>query len=537
MKRILAIFTTLLLAITLIACDKTPETNVKVTTSLFENDGTSLTVELEIEDPDNDLKGDITLEVRKSEDSTLVGRSIIKTKEALLDDETKESRFTGLSVGVKYYLEVSSTINEEPVKLLKQDFTSKLPDEVEIKTVEDFFNIRHKRNAKYTLMSDLDFEGYEEEISSNMISTFTGIFNGNGKTIKNYTLESSNINLGIFQQLSTNAEVFDLTIDKMTINHKGKATGSKRVGLLFGQNTTSTTKVSNITIKNSTINLEVNSESNFTEIGFLGGASIANIKDINIDNTNTINITQERIGQAKIGGLLGKVDHTSTTDVTIDNINVAGIINYEIKQTKDAGLRASSDSVNRFTANLGGVIGEAKNLKLTNAIIKTEINFNESEFVIAAINEDRKRDFYLNINVAGVFATSLNVKLDNVLYNGSINVEEVLLTSELEQEELDKMKYKYEISVNVAGLLNNTAIFNSSLVNVLRLGDNFNLSEQSEANLVYGLLFTYANSISYNKDNNRFGIMDLVDSEDKIRVFNNLTDLFAEGSWVLENNK
>lgn len=537
MKRLLGLFTTLLLAVTLIACKKTPKTNVKVTTNFFENNGNSVTVELKIEDPDDELKGNITLEVRKDEDDKLVGRSVTKTKAELLDEDTKETTFSGLTIGVKYYLEVNSTVNEEPVNLLKYEFTSKLPDEINIETVEDFFNIRHKRNAKYTLMSDLDFEGYEEEISSNMISTFTGIFDGNGKTIKNYTLESSNINLGIFQQLSTNAEVFNLTIDNMTINHKGKATGSKRVGLLFGQNTTSTTKVSNITIKNSTINLEVNSESNFTEIGFLGGASIANIKDINIDDTNTINITQERIGQTKIGGLLGKVDHSSTTDVNIDNIYVAGKINYKIKQTKDAGLRAVSDSVDRFTANLGGLIGEAKNLKLTNAIVKTEIKISESEFVIAAINEDRKGKFFLNINVAGLFASSVNVKLNNILYNGLINVEEVTLTSELEQEELDDMKYKYEINVNVAGLLNNTEIFNSSIDKVIRKNDNFQLSPQVEANLVYGILFTYANKINYNKETNNFGIINIVDPKDEIRVFNNLTDLFDEGSWVLENNE
>ena len=31
--------------------------------------------------------------------------------------------------------------------------------------------------------------------------------------------------------------------------------------------------------------------------------------------------------------------------------------------------------------------------------------------------------------------------------------------------------------------------------------------------------------------------MNIVDPDDKLRVFNNLTDLFDEGSWVLENNE
>ena len=44
MKRLLGLFTTLLLALTLSACKKTPETNVKVTIGTFNNNGTSVTV-------------------------------------------------------------------------------------------------------------------------------------------------------------------------------------------------------------------------------------------------------------------------------------------------------------------------------------------------------------------------------------------------------------------------------------------------------------------------------------------------------------
>lgn len=537
MKKLLSIFVIVLLTFVLVSCkDDTAKTNVKVTMGVFENNGTSITFELNVEDKDSEIEGDFRIVVKSEKDSTY-NRELTRTKAELIGDEEEEDvklTFSGLTVGTKYVVEVYTTLNEKSTKLLSYSFTSQLPDELEIRTVEDFFNIKNKRNAKYTLMNDLDFTGYEEEIKDNLISTFSGVFNGNNKTIKNYTLESSSINLGLFQQLSTNAEVFDLTIDNMTINHKGKATGSKRIGFLFGQNTTTTTKVNNITIKNSTINVDVNSESNFVEIGFLGGASVASVSNIVIEDTNVINVNQERLGLTKIGGLLGKIDNTATTDVELKNIITKGTINYAINQTADAGLKGqlSNDTP---TINIGGLVGDAKNVKLDNAIVETVINFDESEFKIIDFNEKRTKNYFLNVNVTGLFATSTNVDLKNVLVDVTIDVKEIKLTNELDEEDQAAMKYEYILSLNVAGLLSNTSIYTNKINNVIRLNDNIVVAAQSDATLNYGLLFVRALNVSLNKETNKFGIMNLTDPADQIRVFNSLNELFAEGSWILEN--
>lgn len=549
MKKIIGLITTLIFVIILISCKNLPETFVKIEMGSFDNNGTSFVFDLKIEDPDNELLGDVKINITKEGETTYL-RELTRTKDSLMDEDTKELTFSSLAVGTLYHIKVISTINEKSMTLLNYSITSKLPDEISITTVEDFFNIKEKRNAKYTLENDLDFADYEDEINDNIISTFTGIFNGNGYSIKNYTLRSSNINLGLFQQLSTNAEVHNLVIDNMLItnplnsNDKPiKVTGSKRVGFLFGQNTTVSTKISNITIKNSTIDLIVNSESNFNEFGFLGGAGIAEINNINIDNTNTLTINQERLGQTKIGGLLGKLDHSSTQDVLMSEINVAGTINYVINQNNDGGLRASSDSVDRFDANIGGLIGSAKNLQLTNAIVDTKINVLESNFIITAINESRRKDFLLNINIGGLFASSVNVELTDVLYRGSIDLAKFSVTSSLDEEDLDKMRYEYKLNLNVAGLLNNTQIYNEKLVRILRASDLINIAPQeatgvkSTISLTEGVLFTNARNIRYNQETNTFGIIDgIVDTNNQIRIFNNLSDLFEAGSWVLENS-
>lgn len=307
MRKILSLFVTFLLVLTLVACTKeTVKTNAELKIINFENNGTSVTFNLELKDPDDEITGDIRIFIKDNEDFE---RNQTTTKDELIlddeEDELKNFSFGGLTLNKRYEIEVSSTISEKAVVLATKSFTARAPHEINVETVEDFFTIKDNRNAKVTLMNDLDFADYHDEINDNLIGTFTGTFNGNGKTIKNYKISSSNINQGLFQQLSTNAEVYDLNIDNMVIDHKGDVTGTKRVGFLFGNNTTSTAKVRNITITNSTINLTLNSESITNEVGFLGGASVASIENINIDNTNTINITQKRLGTVKVGGLLG----------------------------------------------------------------------------------------------------------------------------------------------------------------------------------------------------------------------------------------
>lgn len=549
MKKILSIFVTLLLMVTLVACNNSEvETSAELKIVNFENNGTSVTFNLELEDSEDEITGDIRIVISDDKDFE---RSTTTTKAELIDaedeDELIDFSFSGLTLNTRYTIEVNSTISEKSVTLETRTFTARAPQEINVETVEDFFEISSSRNAKVTLMNDLDFADYADEINENLITTFTGKFNGNGKTIKNYKISSSNINQGLFQQLSTNAEVYDLNIDNMVIDHKGDVTGTKRIGFLYGNNTTTTAKVRNITITNSKMNLTLNSESITNEIGFLAGSSVASVEDINIDDSNTINITQKRLGLVKVGGLLGKADNTSTTDINIKNIEVAGVINYEIAQDKDAGLRTTTNSRSSLQVDLGGLIGRASNIVATNIIVGTTINVLESELFLIDVASDRtvkdNGNVSINFNVAGLYASSANVTLVEVVNDGKINVEKINFDTEVTKEDFEELSYDYFINLNVAGLLVNTSIYNEKLNNVLLvLNDNLNvvldplvdLNDFTKTNFIEGLLFTNGRNINYNKDTNKFGVLGTTDNED-VRVFDSLEDLFDEDSWIIKN--
>lgn len=549
MRKILSLFVTFLLVLTLVACTKeTVKTNAELKIINFENNGTSVTFNLELKDPEDEITGDIRIFIKDNEDFE---RNQTTTKDELIlddeEDELKNFSFGGLTLNKRYEIEVSSTISEKAVVLATKSFTARAPHEINVETVEDFFTIKDNRNAKVTLMNDLDFADYHDEINDNLIGTFTGTFNGNGKTIKNYKISSSNINQGLFQQLSTNAEVYDLNIDNMVIDHKGDVTGTKRVGFLFGNNTTSTAKVRNITITNSTINLTLNSESITNEVGFLGGASVASIENINIDNTNTINITQKRLGTVKVGGLLGKADNTSTNDINIKDINVSGVINYEIAQDKDAGIITTKNSRATLQVDLGGLIGRASNIVATNVIVGTTINVLDSTLFIVDVANDRvtkdNGNVTINLNVAGLYASSANVNLVEVLYDGVINVNKVSVDTDVAKENFEELNYEYNINLHVAGLLANTLIYNEKLLNVLLVLDNnlevvidplVDLNDVVNTNVFEEVLFTNGRNINYDKDNNKFGVLGTTDNDD-IRVFASLDELFAEDSWIINN--
>lgn len=133
------------------------------------------------------------------------------------------------------------------------DITVRLVSKV-IYTVEDFNAIRYDLNGTYALGADLDFENqafwpigkaYEAE-SDGSYSTgvFEGVFDGNGHTISNITINaldyaegedgngqgpslggvqgnSQNYNNGIFMQTSANAQIINTNFNNITVNCQG----------------------------------------------------------------------------------------------------------------------------------------------------------------------------------------------------------------------------------------------------------------------------------------------------------------------------
>jgi len=104
---------------------------------------------------------------------------------------------------------------------------------------------------------------------------FSGIFDGNNKTIKNLSITGDNGEyVGIFRSLTTNGKIENLILDNITIS--GGGTSSNDIGGLVGYMDGGT--ISGCTIKNSSISCLTNTSQPSVGgfVGHLGGGTISN---------------------------------------------------------------------------------------------------------------------------------------------------------------------------------------------------------------------------------------------------------------------
>lgn len=157
-----------------------------------------------------------------------------------------------------------------------------------IYTVDDLYSISNNPAAHYKLMEDLDLgDNYQDAIAM-----FSGVFDGNGKTIKNLKINSQLSNyIGLFSRLS-NARVKDLTISDAYIYSR-----AHNVGALAGQINGGT--ISNCYVEGGEI------YSSGTSVGGLAGS----IYDAHLYQcSSTANVDSL---SSFIGGLVGQAGNTN----------------------------------------------------------------------------------------------------------------------------------------------------------------------------------------------------------------------------------
>ncbi|MCR1808661.1 ZmpA/ZmpB/ZmpC family metallo-endopeptidase-related protein [Haploplasma modicum] len=536
MKKIGALIITLLLAVTLVGCNK-DKTYAKAKFNNFENLGTSIKFDLKLEDPDQEVTSRIYIQIKEDGSSTVKEELTFTIKE--LEEEDKDNiEFKNLTVGKNYTVFVKATIGEKILTIGTKSFKANEPVEKTIQTVDEFFAISQNPNGHYTLGANLDFTGREEDIKQNLIRTFSGIFNGNNKTISNYKIDSTNTSIGLFGQLSSGAVVKDLIIDTLTIEPVSKVTGSRYVGILFGQAQSNSTKISNIIIKNSSIRLAINSESNYVKVGLLGGVTTAKINDVNIIDSN-IDITHERIGTTRVGGLVGEIKSNVSS---IQRVKVEANINVSVEQKADAGLRGEKNAL-----YIGGIIGDASEVLINNVISKTNINVDKLDYVIASEsnlsdeNKKNPKDINLEANIGGLFGQSMSVEPKDMIHSGNIKVgaytldNQVKEKNENDEEVIKELKYTYKMSLNVGNLIGQTGIYNSSVKNLVRVGGLQEVAAQSNlVTLKTGTLFGISRNTDYNFSKN-YGYINVSDVLEDIKEFTSLEEVFGTDHWIIEN--
>ena len=168
----------------------------------------------------------------------------------------------------------------------------------------------------FVLTEDVDLGGYEWTPIGSSANPFQGVFDGNGKTVKNLVVTGYNSNVGLFGNTNS-GEIKNLTVEN------AKVAGRLNVGVVAGQPYTS--KYSNITV---TGHVEVNG---MAYVGAVGGknayADWTNVT-VNVDETSYVKANSVENGTAYrtyVGGVVGFNGEGGHTFKNItSNINVKG---------------------------------------------------------------------------------------------------------------------------------------------------------------------------------------------------------------------
>lgn len=199
-------------------------------------------------------------------------------------------------------------------------------------------------SANYALANDIDC--YSDSSIFNVIPTFSGTFNGRGKTISNVKIDVRDEPAGIFATLE-NASILNLNLENIVVLNtttQERANLQPDTGALAGR-ALGVLKIENISARN----LDVKHQTGLYDYGTTGGliGRVTGNKDIPSTIENIL-LHQGRVeGRSRVGGLIGSAAYVNLS-------NISTIID----------VRSWYDPRDQ---NIGGLIGEARFLHLSDS--------------------------------------------------------------------------------------------------------------------------------------------------------------------------
>jgi prepilin-type N-terminal cleavage/methylation domain-containing protein len=307
--------------------------------------------------------------------------------------------------------------------------TGVLGDPYLIYDYDDLRESSSNRAAHYRLMSDIDLSGNPFYMLGSSTNAFSGVFDGNGQTISNFTIRGAN-NVGMF---GTNIG----TVQNLSINNID-VYGLDNVGTVAGYNYNS---------------------------GIIRGINITNMT-VNAENN--------------VGGVVGLVSYPSTTDLVRVSGNVTGISYVGGAAGQMSGMSSYSTIVRNIiytgdvvgSTNVGGVVGAktasyttVANIAMTGGSVTATSLFGRVIGVNTPTNAAANKDILVNgITVNGTSLTDKNGKdvdaasFDDInLYetlgmDTYINGDESSNGSYFDYDDLNNIVVKYDpISITMAG--------------------------------------------------------------------------------------
>lgn len=217
-----------------------------------------------------------------------------------------------------------------------------------ISSAGDMAQIAKAPGAHYRVAADFDAHG-----RSVAVSEFNGVLDGNGKTIKNLDVSSSNYYAGLFGN-TTSAVIRDLTLENPTAT---LTDANQQFGLIAGF--AIDTKLSNVTVKNANI---LGTTASATPTGMLVGMASS---ETNIENCYVADSRLETQSRT-VGGIVGEMRTSSvvtrsavsgTTVIANGEVGlIAGIIGNGSVVT-DCSVSSSEVKGNNFVGGVAGRCG------------------------------------------------------------------------------------------------------------------------------------------------------------------------------------
>lgn len=363
MRKILITIWMFTLVVTLFSCG--PRVNVKGYFLDVEERTTSISFSVEIEDPNEEITGNVVVEMINTNTN-----AIVNSKTLYQESEYSNISFTGLDNTADYRIDVRVMVGRESKVIVSHD-VDLLPLETKIiTTVEDFMDMGNNPEGNYELGGNIDFANIAFSSPFGSVSkTFSGTFDGKGYTLSNIEFETVTGNLGIFAYVSKG------TIKNLNISNVKIGTSTERLVTQYA-----------------------------AKIGVLAGyvsSADAVIENISI-NMVEIFVTSSSTYQFYVGGVFGDL-RSVAKNITQNNVEI-DVLTTSYAKVNVGGVAA-------FVGEEGGLRQVNSNANVTQAIVGDYVDISTKAW---------------NINVGGVvgdFNSRLSRGFQDVIHSGNIHVD------------------------------------------------------------------------------------------------------------------
>ena len=376
MKKILYISIFFLSTLLMVACDD--KYSFKLDVDNVSELRESIVFDLTLKDDNDDLKNS---EV-KGEITRKDSKVVISTKDVSFskEDKTATVEFKSLTADTEYTVTFYAGYDGKKVQLYKENHktsnegTEDIPYSID--SFDDLTNIVKKDpNGHFKLINDIDCGGKSISPLFTSSKPFAGTFDGNGKSIKNFKLSTTNSTTnepthssqssqyyGLFGYIGEKGSVCDLTLDSFDIMVKRSNDSESHYGLLAGY---CAGEVKGITVINSKFN--VRSEKTVKEKFNIGGligklSTTGKISDVSVKADITV---YSKI-DAVVGGVVATTAGASIIEKVVDGktIFVSNIDNAKFEGNITVKLEGSAAADSK--TSIGGIIGVNYSAIITN---------------------------------------------------------------------------------------------------------------------------------------------------------------------------